>query len=297
MIRRVDFILNPGAGKGQAAVRAADAARALTNSGVSCGLHVPVSAEAARDLARSLARPETCVVACGGDGTVHWIAQGLVQGPAVFDILPSGTGNDIHNALHGVDSTTHSLVERILRGGSRLIDVGQVSTEQSQRFFLGVCTTGFDSVVNLRANGMSRGPSSARYVAALLRELPTLRPRTWIIDQQGRRWQESGVILAIANGGVYGGGMRISPRASITDGLLDVTLVHAVGRARLVMLFPLVYSGKHIHRPEVATWSTAALDVGGDPGPTMCDGEYVGQLPASIKVLPRALRVAGLRVA
>lgn len=297
MIRRVDFVLNPRAGRGDAPARAATAAAALTAAGLSCAIHVPGSATASRDLARHLARPESCVVACGGDGTTHWVAQGLVQGPATFDILPSGTGNDIHAALRGGSGAApRDLVSRILGGVTHMIDVGRIRAEGIERSFLGVCTTGFDSLVNLRANGMTRGPRSTRYVGAVLRELPSLRPRTWMLDHNGRRWEETGVILAIANGGIYGGGMRISPRAHMADGNLDVTLVRSVGRARLIALFPLVYSGRHIHRPEVSTWSTTSVEVQGDPGPVMCDGEYVGQLPVSITIVPGALRIAGAHV-
>lgn len=297
MIRRVDFIVNPQAGKGSASSRAAEAARILTAAGVSCVVHAPTSGPAAADMARHAARPDTCVVACGGDGTVHWTLQGVMSGNCAFDILAAGTGNDIHAALHGpITDSVRGLVRRILGGERRPIDVGVVDHRGAERYFLAVCTTGFDSVVNLRANGIARGPSQARYVAALLGELPTLRPRTWELNQAGRTWQESGVILAIANGGVYGGGMRISPRARTDDGLLDVTLVGPVGRLRLVTLFPLVYSGGHVHRPEVRTWNTPEISVAGEPGPVMCDGEYVGDLPVSVRVLPGALQVCGAAV-
>lgn len=298
MIRRVDFVLNPRAGRGRAAARAAEAARVLTDAGVSCVIHVPPSAEASAEVARLSARPEACVVACGGDGTVHWVAQGVVQGPAAFDILPAGTGNDIHSAIHGSEpDPAAALVQRILGGAVRTIDVGEARVGTTRRYFLGVCTTGFDSVVNVRANGMTRGPSAARYVAALARELPSLRPRTWVIEHGGRRWTETGVILAVANGGIYGGGMRISPRFDMSDGLLDITLVRPVGRVRLMALFPSVYTGRHIHRPEVSTWSTPGIALDGDPGPVMCDGEFLGMLPVAARVLPGALRVMAGAVA
>ncbi|MBM3669169.1 MAG: sphingosine kinase [Actinobacteria bacterium] len=298
MIQRVDFIVNPRAGKGRASTRAAEAARLLTDAGVACGIHVPTSGPAAAEIAERAARPGTCVVACGGDGTVHWTLQGVMRGDAVFDILATGTGNDIHAALHGHEpDPVRSVVRRLLSGSPRLVDVGCAKSENSERFYLAVCTTGFDSVVNLRANGITRGPSQARYVAALLSELPALRARTWRITQGDTTWQDRGVILAIANGGIYGGGMRISPHASVTDGLLDVTLVGEVGRLRLVGLFPLVYSGAHVHRPEVSTWSTRAIDVEGDEAPVMCDGEYLGDLPVSVRSLPGALRVCASPVA
>jgi diacylglycerol kinase (ATP) len=298
VIQRVDFIVNPRAGRGRATKRAEEAARLLTNAGVACGIHVPTSGPDAAEAAERAARPGTCVVACGGDGTVHWSLQGVMRGDAVFDILATGTGNDIHAALHGnAPDPVRSVVGRILSGSTRSVDVGCAKAEDSERFYLAVCTTGFDSVVNLRANGITRGPSQARYVAALLSELPALRAHTWRITQGDTTWRDSGVILAIANGGIYGGGMRISPRASVTDGLLDVTLVGEIGRLRLVGLFPLVYSGAHVHRPEVSTWSTRAIHVDGDEAPVMCDGEYLGDLPVSVRSLPGALRVCATPVA
>ena len=298
MIRRVDFIVNPRAGRGRASLRAAEAARLLTDAGVACGIHVPKSGPAAAEIAERAARPGSCVVACGGDGTVHWTLQGVMRGESAFDILATGTGNDIHAAIHGESGDAVALlVRRILGGTTRAIDVGHASTQDSERFYLAVCTTGFDSVVNLRANGISRGPSQARYVAALLAELPSLRPRTWNITQGQQTWQDSGVILAVANGGIYGGGMRISPRASLSDGLLDVTLVGEVGRLRLVTLFPLVYTGTHVHRPEVRTWSTREIQIDGDAAPVMCDGEHLGELPVSVRSVPDSLHVCTAPVA
>jgi diacylglycerol kinase (ATP) len=221
-----------------------------------------------------------------------------MRGEAAFDILAAGTGNDVHTALHGKPADpVRSLVGRVLSGSTRAVDVGCASVRDSERFFLAVCTTGFDSVVNLRANGITRGPNPARYVAALLSELPSLRSRTWRITQGDTTWQDSGVILAVANGGIYGGGMRISPRASLTDGLLDVTLVGEVGRLRLIGLFPLVYSGGHVHRPEVSTWSTGEIQIDGEAAPVMCDGEYLGDLPVAVRSLPGALRVCAHSVA
>lgn len=297
MISRVDFIVNPRAGKGRAALKAAEAARMLTEAGLACGIHVPTSGPSAADIAERAARPGSCVVACGGDGTVHWTLQGVMRGAAAFDILTAGTGNDIHAALHGSTSDpVRSLVRRVLSGTTRRVDVGSATTPDAERFYLAVCTTGFDSVVNARANEMTKGPSQARYVVALVKELPAMRSRAWSITQADTTWQETGVILAVANGGIYGGGMRISPRASMTDGLLDVTLVGEVGRIRLIRLFPRVYSGDHIHRPEVATWSTDEIRIDGDEAPVMCDGEYLGGLPVSIRSLPGALQVCATPV-
>lgn len=297
MIGRVDFIVNPRAGKGRAALKAGEAARMLTEAGLACGIHVPTSGPSAADIAERAARPGSCVVACGGDGTVHWTLQGVMRGAAAFDILTAGTGNDIHAALHGSTSDpVQSLVRRVLSGTTRRVDVGSATTPDAERFYLAVCTTGFDSVVNARANEMTKGPSQARYVVALVKELPAMRSRAWSITQADTTWQETGVILAVANGGIYGGGMRISPRASMTDGLLDVTLVGEVGRVRLIRLFPRVYSGDHIHRPEVATWSTDEIRIDGAEAPVMCDGEYLGGLPVSIRSLPGALQVCATPV-
>ena len=134
------------------------------------------------------AEPTAAVVACGGDGTVHLVLQ-VVAGTGVpMGILPLGTGNDSAN-LFGVPKdpvAAADLVADCLQAGtSRAVDAGRaVTADGVDRWFLAVLSSGFDSMVNERANRMTWPTGQARYLRAILAELRSFKavPYVMVID-------------------------------------------------------------------------------------------------------------------
>ncbi|MGH9491921.1 MAG: diacylglycerol/lipid kinase family protein [Terriglobales bacterium] len=99
-------------------------------------------------------------------------------------------------------------------------------------------------------------------------------------------------MLAFANAPTYGGGMRIAPSARLDDGKLDVCFLRRTGRLSLLRIFPQVFSGKHVTRPEVAYFQATGLRIETEsPLDVYADGEYVCRTPVEVTVLPGALRV------
>src|SRR5690606_37907859 len=114
-----------------------------------------------------------------------------------------------------------------------------------RRRFLGAVSCGFDAIVNERANRMRRPRGASRYTIALVAELARLRPIDYRIEWDGGVIEQTGALVAVANNRSIGGGMRIVPEASMTDGLLDLFVVEALGRVEFLRLYPLVFSGLH----------------------------------------------------
>ena len=103
------------------------------------------------------------------------------------------------------------------------------------------------------------------------------------------------ILAAFANTPVYGGGMRIAPRAKMDDGLLDICIVGAVDRLRLLRLFPTVYSGNHLNVPEVEYFQASRVRVETEhPLDVYADGEYVCRTPVEVRVQDGALKVVTL---
>ena len=121
------------------------------------------------------------------------------------------------------------------------------------RWFVGVLGAGFDAIVNERANRWRWPRGRAKYVAAMLRELPVFRPRAYTIDLDGEVWSTAAMLVAVGNGPSYGGGMRVTPDARLDDGLLDVMVVEPISRAEFVRIFPKVYAGTHVDHPAVTS--------------------------------------------
>ncbi len=99
------------------------------------------------------------------------------------------------------------------------------------------------------------------------------------------------MLVAVANLGLFGGGMRVAPDFDAEDGLLDVTIIHAASRAKLLRLLPTMYSGKFVTDPVVERLRARRVEVDGDGLFVMGDGEEMGSVPATVEIAPGALRV------
>jgi diacylglycerol kinase family enzyme len=109
------------------------------------------------------------------------------------------------------------------------------------------------------------------------------------------RSDQTSLLAAFANTPSYGGGMKIAPRAKMDDGLLDVCVVGAVDRFRLLRLFPTVYSGNHLNVPEVEYFQASRVRVETErPLDVYADGEFVCRTPVELGVQRRALQVLTL---
>ena len=298
---RALVVHNPTAGGGRAGRLAPQVVERLRGDGVQVAQHPTRSLEDAR-LAACQAAPEVdAVVAVGGDGTVGACAAGLADaGPAggspggsgvraALGVVPAGGGNDAARSL-GLPADDPLAAAGLLTGlRRRPADLATVAG----RAYLHVAGAGFDSEVNRVANqrlGWARG--RPRYVGAVLAQLVVGRTAGFELVLDGRAQQVEGWLVAVANGPSYGGGMRVAPRASLADGLLDVVVIGAIGKLEFLRTFPKVFSGAHVEHPAVAVHRAARVDLDADRTLAVyADGEPAGTLPATFEVRPAAVTV------
>ena len=241
------------------------------------------------------------VVVVGGDGMVNLGLAAVACSEVPLGIVPAGTGNDVARSLglpvDDVAAACSIVLEGLSGTAARAIDAVRCSwpgTEHEvfpDRWFGGVLGAGFDAVVNERANGWSRPRGRSRYVAAMLRELPAFRPRTYRIDLDGVEWTTPATLIAVANGPSYGGGMRVCPDARLDDGLLDVMVVGPSSRVEFLRIFPRVYAGTHVRHPAVTIRRARTVDLSSPGIVAYGDGERFGPLPLTCTIVPGALRV------
>jgi diacylglycerol kinase (ATP) len=290
---RALVVHNPTAGAGRAGRLAPQVVERLRGDGVEVAQHRTLSLEDARLAACRAAPGVDAVVAVGGDGTVGACAAGLADaGPgarAALGVVPGGGGNDAARSLGlpaGDPLAAAGLLTRLARRPADLATV-------AGRAYLTVAGAGFDSEVNRVANQRLRwARGRPRYVGAVLAELVVGRPATFelVLDGQAARLQAW--LVAVANGPSYGGGMRVAPRASLADGLLDVVVIGAIGRLEFLRTFPQVFSGRHVEHPAVAVHRAARVDLDADRTLAVyADGEPAGTLPATFEVRPAAVTV------
>jgi YegS/Rv2252/BmrU family lipid kinase len=202
-------------------------------------------------------------------------------------ILPGGRGNDLARVL-GIPRDATGAVGVIAAGESRAIDVGEVNG----RRFLGIASCGFDSDANRIANETRWLKGNLVYLYAALRALAAWKPATFTLEFDGRTERRTGYSVAAANSKAYGGGMYAAPDAELDDGLLDVGTCGNVGKLRFLRGLAKVFDGEHEEILDVRSWRTKQVRIEADrPFAVYADGDHIADLPATVSLLPRALRV------
>jgi diacylglycerol kinase (ATP) len=220
------------------------------------------------------------IIAVGGDGLMHLVIQIAVPAQIPFTVIPAGTGNDFVRTLGwSLDSLDEQLLSVTTTKPSS-IDCGLVDGE----WFGAILSTGFDSIVNEKANSMQWPKGPMKYNAAIAVELPRFKPRHYEITLDDRTISTEAMLIAVANGRSYGGGMLVCPNANISDGLFDVMVLHPISKIEFMKVFPQVFAGTHISHPAVEIVRSKAVSIE-SKAVAYADGERIGQLPVSAECI------------
>lgn len=283
---------NPASGRGKGAKLIPRVAGLLTQLNIPHEIEVSEGPEHLEVIARRAAESGAPIVAAlGGDGSVGIVANGLVGTGSALAVLPSGTGDDFAVML-GCGKLDVA-VRALARPRVSAIDVARITTEERQRHFVNIAGAGFDSEVNETANTMRGrlGPTGT-YVAAVIKTLRKFRPVIFEATIDGELETLEAMLVALGNGRQYGGGMKVCPDASLTDGKLEICVVGAMSTAAFLRAFPRVFRGTHVSHPQVTMGRGARIELRADREVKVyADGERMGTLPASFEVIPGALRV------
>ena len=245
----------------------------------------------ARELATGAVARYERVIAVGGDGTVCEVANGLAHSQTPLGIIPVGTANDLSHNL-GIPHDPAAAAALAATGVARPIDLGEIHTSRSTRYFVNVAGFGFDAEVAARVNRMPKVIGGTMpYIAGVLQTLRQYDSPRMRIGIDGQVIERAVFLVAVGNCASYGGGMRITPHARPDDGLLDVCLVKDLSRLEVLRLVPKLYSGGHVGHPAVELFRCRAVIADADRS-VLCqaDGEPVGELPAQFGIRPGALR-------
>lgn len=162
---------------------------------------------------------EFAVVAIGGDGTINEIARSLVHTKTALGIIPCGSGNGLARHLQ-IPMDSKRAIEIINGGVLDVIDYGKINDVP----FFCTCGVGFDAFVSLKfAKAGRRGPLT--YLEKTLLESLKYQPETYELETEDGTLKYKAFLIACGNASQYGNNAYIAPQATLTDGLLDVTIL------------------------------------------------------------------------
>jgi YegS/Rv2252/BmrU family lipid kinase len=226
-------------------------------------------------------------VVMGGDGLIGAVGGAMAGAETPLGIIPGGRGNDLARVL-GIPEDPVGAVEALVAGHTRRIDVGEANGKR----FLGIVSVGFDSQANQLANETHFLRGNLVYAYAALRTLLRWKPARFTVRVDDERIRFTGYSVSVANSRAFGGGMYIAPNAELDDGEFDIVAVGEVGKLRFVGNLPKVFKGTHVEEDEVRVFRAPHLELtASQPFPVYADGEHLTDLPASLRILPKALSI------
>lgn len=305
----LSLVVNPSAGRGRArkllpkvvtelvtSLPGADVRVHLAGSFVEAEAHCRRAVAEARE-ARDDRRADALLV-MGGDGMMHLGANACAGTMTPLGLIPAGTGNDSCRGLGLPPADAVAAARVVVRGGTRRIDLARVTGDlvrgaggAGHEYVLSVVSTGYDALVNLRANHATFPRGRLRYVWSATLELARFDPHPYRLVIDGEARELPAILVGIGNAGYVGGGMAMCPSADVTDGLLDLTVVHPVSRTTFIRLLPSLFTGAFVRDPAVEQLRAREVVVDGDGLYGMADGEELGRVPLTVSAAPQALTI------
>lgn len=244
----------------------------------------------------------THLLACGGDGTVMKIVNGVAramqensqdaddENAPILSIIPGGTANLLAAALDIPSDDVEKAVEIACDGFDKSIDLGCCG---ATFFALGVGLGLTERLVSQASTKQKETLGKAAYAIAMLKELGA-KPVTFTIKCDAKSSKRKrGVAIIVANAGEIGGKMKFAPNARMDDGLIDVCILHRFYLRDVLRLLLNMLRGKVREDRAVSFYQARCVEIRSNPPLDLqIDGEVVDmQTPLTCEVVPRALRV------
>lgn len=284
------IIFNPTAGAGRSHKALLLVEQLLLERGVAYEISHTQYKQHAKELAReAIGKGYDGIISVGGDGTLLEIAGEIHGTDEKLGIIPAGTGNDFRRAV-GVPKDITAALDIILAGHSKRVDIGFLGENHP---FLNVAGTGFDVDVIHNTEKVRRIVTGGlAYFLGILMSILGHKSIKIDITANGETISRDVLLIAVANGKCYGGGLNVAPDASVEDGLFDVLILNRVPKWRILFELPKLKKGQieKISVSEQFRCSEITIDCAA-PKTFNLDGEVYGQTPERLYIKPAALSV------
>jgi YegS/Rv2252/BmrU family lipid kinase len=292
------FVVNPVAGKGKTKDAVPLIEKYCRNKEIPYKIaETKRSGDATEIVRRECQAGYTAVVAVGGDGTVLEAANGLVGTDIPLGIIPLGSGNDFSRAMNvpsGLDNIERAL-QIITELPARTVDLARFNG----RVFLNIASIGFDAEIIRDLHQVKKFiKGSTAYPVSVFLKFLTYKPKDVTLLIDGNSVSGKTFLAAVCNGICYGGGMKVNPKGSVTDGYFDVILIKPLPRYKIPFLLLKFIKGEHLNLPYVTTYRCKEVQIqsnGGETAPLAInvDGECAMMTPVVFKLMPLSIHVFG----
>jgi len=300
LMKQAKVIVNPVAGAYSTRRKWPHISTRLRDIGLSFDHEYTEGVGHATELARAAANEGyQNIVAVGGDGTVHEVANGILSSNSTeipLGVISTGTGSDFIRSV-GLPRNYNSACSRLIGQRRLVIDVGvveyQCKGQTLRRFFVNAAGVGFDaSVVETTERFPKYLGGTIPYLTGLIRTLFGYRNKS-VVLRVGNKVEAIRVLsVVISNGSYFGGGMHVAPEAKLNDNLLDVVVLGDVDKFDLLKSLPMLYKGTHGKHPKVSMRKASTITVeSAERVLVHADGELLGTCPASFWLMPAALSI------
>lgn len=242
------------------------------------------------------------LIAVGGDGTLSEVLNGIMQAPIpinnypILAVIPRGSANDFVKTVNASKKIT-TLREEILTKKYQKIDVGHIvgeSVPDSSRYFINIASMGLGpEVVKAMESSNNILGTSLAYFFSIIKGFLTYEKRSIKCEAEDWSWEGKLMQMAIANGKYFGHGICVAPEASINDGILHISLFGEISLFDYLKNLGNLKKGKKINHTAAHYFTAKELKV----SPTSqdrcgieADGEFIGESPVTIKVIPHAIK-------
>jgi len=255
--RKYMLIVNPEAGSGKTMKVLPQIENILRSKKVDYEFHFTQEPMHATELVKEIGKRFDVLVSVGGDGTINEVINGVPDFKIPFGMIPIGTGNDFARSCSIPYDSIEEAIQILLNHDVKNIDVGEVEG----RKFVNVLGMGFEGQANWNGRKLEFIKGAFRYILAIGYTLIVFKRIPMKLTLDRKKLEDDIYLVSVGNGWNVGGGLQLTPKAKLDDGLFDVCYVKDISRWRVISNFSKLTNGRITELEEIEMYQAKHIKV------------------------------------
>lgn len=285
------FIINPVAGKGKGIEFIKEIETLLEGK---ADYHIEITkqrGDATQIARRYTSEGEYIVYAVGGDGTINEVVNGMAGSSSALAIVPTGSGNDFIRTLYP-KCAKEDLLHKLLEGQRECIDL----VKADEKYFLNIASVGIDAEIVFNAEPIKKIKyikEDMAYIISIFKTLFKHKSKQFKVMLDGKEnCHKKILLLAVANGRFYGGGIPIAPHAQLDDAKIDICLVRDLKLGKILTIIPKLFKARHEEDKAIEVYKVKKIEIESDEIFRLnIDGEILQTNKVKMEIIPQAIQI------